>query len=381
MRAADVAVVGGGVIGAACAWSLARHGASVVLLERDAVGAHASGAAAGMLAPIAETWGAGPIFAAGLESLRALEGDVDELRALSGVDPELVRSGVLRVAGEPEAGALRGHARALEAAGCSWLDAGELRKLEPGIGRSFAGAVHSAREGHVDPARLTRAYAGAAARRGARIETGVEVMGLVRAGARVTGVRTAAGELPAHDTILCTGAWAARAGDWLGVAVPVTPVKGQMLALDAAGRRGGPILWSDDAYLVPRPDGELRVGATVEHAGFDARPTAAGAAGLLAGAFALVPELRAATLLRVWAGLRPGSPDELPLIGPAPGVAGAWLAAGHFRNGILLAALTGAALADEILDGRRPPGLAPFDPARHRRENPSLDEPTSGRSS
>jgi glycine oxidase len=371
MRGADVAVVGGGVIGAACAWSLARRGASVVLLERDAVGAHASGAAAGMLAPIAESWGAGPIFAAGLESLRLLEADAGELRALSGIDPELVRSGVLRVATEPEADALRGHARALEPAGCAWLDAHELRKLEPGIAERFVGALHSPREGHVDPARLTRAYAGAAQRRGARIETGVEVTGLLCEGARVIGVRTAAGDVPAHDTILCTGAWAGRAGDWLGVSVPVSPVKGQMLALDAAGRRGGPILWSDAVYLVPRLDGELRVGATVERAGFDARPTAEGAAALLGGALALVPELRAATLLRVWAGLRPGSPDELPLIGAAPGVAGAWLAAGHYRNGILLAALTGAALAAEILDGRRLPGLDPFDPARHRRENPT----------
>jgi glycine oxidase len=379
MRAADVAVVGGGVIGAACAWSLARRGASVVLLERDALAAHASGAAAGMLAPIAESWGSGPIFSTGLESLRLLEADVPELRELSGIDPELVRSGVLRVASDAGSEELRARARALESAGCAWLDAHELRKLEPGIAERFAGALHSAREGHVDPARLTRAYAGAAVRRGARIEAGCEVTGLLRAGDRVAGVRTPAGDVSAHDTILCTGAWAARAGDWLGVPVTVGPIKGQMLALDAAGRRGGPILWSDDVYVVPRLDGELRVGATVERAGFDARPTAAGAAALLSGALALVPELRAATLLRVWAGLRPGSPDELPLVGAAPGTAGAWLAVGHYRNGILLAALTGAALAAEILDGQRLPGLDPFDPARHRRENPTPDGESPGR--
>ena len=367
------------MIGAACAWSLARRGASVALLERDGLGVHASGAAAGMLAPIAESRGAGPIFAAGLESLRLLEADAPELRALSGIDPELVRSGVVRVAREAEAEALRSRARALEQEGCAWLDAHELRKLEPGIAGGFVGALHSAREGHVDPARLTRAFAGAARRRGARIETGVEVTAVLRDGARVTGVRTLAGDVPARDTILCTGAWAARVGDWLGVPVPVTPVKGQMLALEAAERRGGPILWSDVVYLVPRPDGELRVGATLERAGFDARPTAGGAARLLAGALALLPELRAASLLRVWAGLRPGSPDDLPLVGAAPGAPGAWLAAGHYRNGILLAALTGAALAAEILDGRRLPGLDPFDPARHRRENPTLDEETPGR--
>jgi len=171
--------------------------------------------------------------------------------------------------------------------------------------------------------------------------------------------------------VLCTGAWARSASDWLGTDVPVAPVKGQMLALEPVAPRGGPILWSRDVYLVPRRDGELRVGATVERAGFDARPTAAGVAQLLGGACALVPALRDAALARVWAGLRPGTPDDLPLVGAAPGAPGAWLPAGHYRNGILLAALTGAALASEILEGARLPGLDAFDPARFARENPT----------
>ncbi|HXX47615.1 MAG TPA: FAD-dependent oxidoreductase, partial [Myxococcota bacterium] len=299
-----------------------------------------------------------------------------ELGELSGVDPELVRSGVLRIARADEAEVLRARAASLAAFGCSWLDAHELAKREPALAPGYAGALHSAREAHVDGRRLARAYAGAAERRGAAIARGVEVLGLLRDGKRVVGARTSQGDWPAHDVVLCTGAWARRAGDWLDLPVPIAPVKGQMLALEPAAPRSGPILWSRDVYLVPRRDGELRVGATVERAGFDARPTAAGVAQLLAGACALVPALRDAALARVWAGLRPGTPDELPLVGAAPDAPGAWLAAGHYRNGILLAALTGAALASEILDGVRLPGLGAFDPARFARENPALAEIT-----
>jgi glycine oxidase len=367
---ADAVVVGGGVIGAAVAWSLARGGASVVLVERDEIGAHASRAAAGMLAPISESLGEGALFELGCESLARLEADVAELRALSGIDPELVRSGVLRVASEHEAPELRAQAERLAGAGCVWLDRPEVAKLAPGLSSHFTGALHCARESHVEPLRLTRAFAGAAARRGAKLMPRTEVLGVLRAEGRAIGVATTAGEIHAHDVVLCTGAWSARVGAWIGAQVPVTPVRGQMLALESASVDGGPILWSERAYLVPRPDGELRVGATVEHAGFDARPTAEGTAQLLAGALELLPELRAAALVRVWAGLRPGSPDELPLVGANPALPGSWLAAGHYRNGILLSALTGAALASEILDGRRLPGLEAFDPARHSRQNP-----------
>jgi len=371
MRAADALVIGGGVIGAAVAWRLARAGAAVALVERDEIGAHASGAAAGMLAPISESLGDGAIFSLGQESLARLEAELDELRELSGVDPELVRSGVLRVAASDEEDALRARAQSLAASGCSWVDARELEKREPVLAAGLAGALFSAREAHVDGRQLARAYAGAAERRGASIARGVEVHGLLREGARVAGARTSQGDWRAHDVVLCTGAWARSASDWLGTDVPVAPVKGQMLALEPVAPRGGPILWSRDVYLVPRRDGELRVGATVERAGFDARPTAAGVAQLVGGACALVPALRDAALARVWAGLRPGTPDDLPLVGSAPGAPGAWLAAGHYRNGILLAALTGAALASEILEGARLPGLDAFDPARFARENPT----------
>jgi len=379
MRAVDVVVIGGGVIGASVACALARGGASVVLIERDDLGAHASRAAAGMLAPITESLARGPIFTLGLESLSLLEHELDELRELSGVDPELTRSGILRVAHAAEAPALRAHAAALAELGCAWVDGAELRKRDARLAPELAGALHSPREGHVDAYLLTRAYAGAAVRRGATVRRDTEALGLLRVDDRIVGVRTSAGEIPAHDVILCTGAWARHASDWLGVPIPVDPVKGQMLALDGGEPHGGPILWGDGAYIVPRRNGQLRIGATVEHVGFDARPTAAGVATLLAGAFAIAPALRTATFVETWAGLRPGTRDHLPLVGRVPGLEGAWLAVGHHRNGILLAALSGRALAREILDGARWPGLDAFDPARASLQNPSRAERAPGR--
>jgi glycine oxidase len=164
--------------------------------------------------------------------------------------------------------------------------------------------------------------------------------------------------------VLCTGAWAGSSRDWLGLDLPVEPVKGQMLALEAPAPPPRSILWSDRAYLVPRPDGTLRVGATVERAGFDVRPTSGGIAALLDAARELLPDTRDSRFLRAWAGLRPGSPDHLPLVGPLASRPGLWLGVGHHRNGILLSALTGRALAEGVLAGSWPAGLAALDPQR-----------------
>jgi glycine oxidase len=178
-------------------------------------------------------------------------------------------------------------------------------------------------------------------------------------------VRTAHREdVTARDVVVCTGAWSAALGAAVGRHWPIEPIRGQMLALEAPHPPLASILWSAAAYLVPRPDGALRVGATVERAGFDARPTAAGIAQLLEGACATLPVLGDARFLSAWAGLRPATPDHLPLLGPVPGVEGLWVATGHHRNGILLSALTASALSDWMLEGRRAHGLEALDPGR-----------------
>jgi glycine oxidase len=364
MRTSDAIVIGGGVIGCATAFELARAGAEVVLIERDAVAAHASSAAAGMLAPIVESGASGPPVALGMRARAELVERCAELREVTGIDPGLAHCGALRVAGEAGAGELQRAAARLSGFACSWLAADELYKREPRLAPGFAGALWSPHEACLDAALLTRAFAAAAERRGAGIRVGVAAQGLLRVGDRITGVRTSDGALAADAVVLCTGPWAAASEAWTGVSLPVEPIKGQMLALEAPTPAPGSILWSDGAYLVPRPDGSLRVGATMERAGFDARPTAGGLAALLEGAASLLPDTRRCRFLRTWAGLRPATPDHLPLVGPLPARSRGWLAVGHHRNGILLSALTARALAQGILGGSWPAGLEALDPQR-----------------
>ncbi len=360
----EVIVVGAGVIGCAVAHELARAGARPLLLERDAVAAHASGAAAGMLAPFTEGAGGGPLLAIGAEALDAYPQWVASVAELSGIDPQLRRCGVLRVARAGEVESLRAAAARLVPHGASWLEPDELRKRVPGVAEAAAGALWSPRESSVDAPGLTRALCAAALRRGASLREGVAVRGLLRDGERVTGVRTRDEDLYASAVVLCAGPWVRELDEHLGGAWPVEPVKGQMLALDAPV--GGPasILWDPDVYLVPRPDGTLRVGATVERAGFDARPTADGVARLLGAARALLPDTGSCRFLRTWAGLRPATPDHLPLVGAVPGARDLWIAAGHHRNGILLAPWTAAAVAAGLLESRTLPGAAALAPER-----------------
>jgi glycine oxidase len=364
MRNADAVVVGGGVIGCAIAWALAREGLAVVLVERDRIGAHASGAAAGMLAPLAESEGEGALYRAGLAALELFPAFAAEARELSGIDPQFVASGVLRVAGARESDALAARARSLAGLGVEWLSPDEARKREPRLAPDLRGALWSPREGHVDPALLTRALGAAAARRGARFEVGADAVGLLREGDRVCGVRLRGGVVEAAEVVLCTGAWTRSFEDVTGASLPIEPVRGQILALESREPAPRAIVWGDDAYVVPRTSGTLLVGATVERAGFDVRVTAAGVGALVRGATALLPDLAQASFLRAWAGLRPGTPDGLALVGRVPRLRGLCVAAGHYRNGILLAPLTALWLADLLVRGRLPDDAAPFDPAR-----------------
>ena len=370
-RAPDAVVVGGGVVGAAVAWSLARAGLAVTLLERGALAGEASAVAAGMLAPLAESEDDGPLRRAGLASLARFAALAAELRERTGIDVELVESGCLRVpADDAEAAVLRRAAARDAALGVSYLAAREVERLAPGLAEGLAahGALFSAREAHVRSPLLARALAAGAASLGTKLESGVAVRGLLRDGARVRGVETSAGPRPADCVVLCPGSAAAECAAWLGpgARLPVEPVRGQILALEPpAGAVPPCLLWGRDAYLVPRRDGTLAVGATVERAGFDARVTAEGVATLLAAARALVPALADARFVSAAAGLRPDTPDHLPLVGAWPGLDGLALATGHYRNGVLLAPLTGEWVADALLGkGWAEPA---FDPARFAR--------------
>jgi glycine oxidase len=352
VRRPDVVVVGGGVVGCASAWFLAKEGLRVRLFERDALAAHASGAAAGMLAPLCEASGPGIFLRLGLRSLGLFPELVRELRERSGVDPEYERSGVLRVAADAgEARRLAERARDLAAEGLEWLDARAAREAHPGLAQAEHGALHSSREGHVRSPLLVQALALAAEGRGARVEVGVPVLALELEGGRVTGVRTPAGSVAAGAVVLCAGSSTQACLVPLGAQrlAPVEPVRGQGLILAPVRPLPPTIVWRGPLYLVPKRDGSVVVGATEERVGFDSRATAGGVRQLLDGALALLPELARASFEAPFVGLRPATPDGLPLVGPVPGFEGLWIAAGHFRNGVLLAPVTGALLAAQLL--------------------------------
>jgi len=362
----DVIVVGGGVVGCAAAYFLAREGRAVALLERDAIAARASNAAAGMLLPSGEASGAGALYALGRRSLALFPELVAELHTCTGIDAGYEPSGALHVATTGRfALALRARAEAFSADGVVWLDANAARAEEPQLGENALGAMWSPAEGHVRSASFARALAAGAARLGASIEVGVAVRGLLRERERVVGVETTAGQRSAPLVVVCAGAWTPELSGWLrhgsdppsGCLHSIEPVRGQILSLSPGSLTLRAILGGEEVYLVPRRDGRVLVGATEEHEGFDCRVTAAGVATLLLRAIQLVPALADATFCGARAGLRPATPDGLPLIGPVPGVPGLVVCAGHSRNGVLLAPLTGTLIA-ELAAGKSLPAYA-----------------------
>jgi glycine oxidase len=378
-RSFDVVVVGGGVIGLACAWRLAQRGAAVAVLERAEPGCGASRVAAGMLAPVCElTFGEPELLELTLAAARLYPEFVAEVEAASGEATGYERLGALHVAlDRDEAAQLRrvhDLQRSLELE-AEWLPPRKCRDLEPGLTPSFHGGVFAAGEAAVDPRALTRALVAAARAEGVVVMTGTEAVEGIFEGDRLTGVRTRLSHengnevrselspdtggkcVRSQTVVLANGAWSG-ATPWLPehARPPVRPVKGQVLELRR--RDGEPparhILASERVYLVPRGDGRLIVGATVEEMGYDTTVTAGGVHELLREAYRLLPDVAEMELVDAIAGLRPGTPDNLPLVGPGA-IDGLVLATGHFRNGILLAPLAAQAVA-EFLAGAAPSG-------------------------
>jgi glycine oxidase len=361
-RHPDVAVVGGGVVGCAVAWFLAREGVSVALLERDDVACQASGAAAGMLLPYGESNASGAFLDWGRRALAAFPGLCEQLREVSGIDPEFEASGALYVASDARVEShLRAKLDVVAGAGLEWLDPLAARDAEPQVRDDLRGALWSPREAHVRSPLLTRAYAAAAQALGARIERGVVVSALRFDSGRCRGVVTSRGEFSAGAVVLCGGAWTPQLAPF---ELPIEPVRGQIASLDNPTPPLRHIVFEGAVYLVPKRDGSLVVGATEERCGFDRRVTAAGVSSLLAGACALVPRLGESGFRAAWAGLRPATPDRMPVIGAAPECEGLFVAAGHFRNGVLLSSVTGQLVAAELLGKPLPGGTEPFRPGR-----------------
>jgi len=367
----DALIVGAGVIGLACAWRASQAGLRVRVLERDVPGAGASGVAAGMLAPVGEaTWGEEGLLRLALRSHRAWPGFASELAEACGHDIDYLERGALHVALDAdEAAELRRRFELMGELGleAEWLRPGEARDAEPELTPRLAGAVSAPHETAADPRALVNALRVAAERAGAEIIEGAEVVEALIDGISISGVRGSDGrDHLAHRVVLAAGAWSGEAG-WLPVEArpPVRPVKGEILTLRA--RRGATtierVVVSERVYLVPRADGRLVVGATVEERGFDTAVTAGGVLELLREAYRAVPEVAELELVETVAGLRPGTPDNAPLIGPGA-LDGLILATGHYRNGILLAPLTADAVAAILADEELPSELTVADPGR-----------------
>ena len=331
-----VVVIGGGVIGCAVAERLARGGHDVCLLERDTVGSKASGAAAGLLAPHSEHGPAGFADLA-VRSARMFPELVGRLEAGTGVDVEYREGESLRLVFAGEDAKVAG-SRA------EWLERAACLRLEPGLGPDVAGALRYD-EAQVTPPRLVHALAMRAAAAGADIREGTPANGFTGDAKRVRAVRTPGGDVEGDWFVIAAGPWSAQVAAGLGLDLPVTPVRGQLVSLTPRGPAPSRILTWGSRYIVPKPAGNVVAGSTEDHAGFDAEPTEEGTRDLLDFCARAHPDLAGATLDRAWAALRPATPTGLPIIEPAVPGSNLIVATGHHRNGILLAPVTAEMVA------------------------------------
>ncbi|HEV7368265.1 glycine oxidase ThiO [Arenibaculum sp.] len=361
-----VAIVGAGVIGLGIAWRLAAAGCAVAVFDRGAAGAGASHAAAGMLAAGVETEpGEDALLRLNLLSRSLWPGFAAEVEAASGIGVQLRTEGTLVVAlTADDVGRLRFNHRLQQDAGVEthWLTGGEVRRREPYLSPSVSAALYSPHDHQVENRLLAAALRRAAEAAGARVHEHAEVGRVLVEGGRARGVAVGAQAHAADVVVLAAGAWSRRIEGVPDEArPPVRPIKGQMLALRM--HEGEPLLrhvvWTPGVYLVPRLDGRLLVGATVEERGFDTTITAGGMLALLEGAWRTLPGIEELAIEETWVGFRPGSRDDAPVLGPTP-VEGLVLATGHHRNGILLTPVTVDAVSRLVLDGTVPDGIAGF---------------------
>jgi len=361
-----VAIIGAGAIGLGIGWRLAQAGAAVDVFESDSAGRGASWAAAGMLAAGVETEpGERALASLTAESLRRWPSFAAELDAASGISVELRTEGTLAVATTAdEAARLRHEAEFQRSLGIElrWLTGAETRRLEPHLAPAIAAAALSPRDVQVNNRQLVEALALAVERAGGRMHEHARVDRVEIAGERVRAIRIGDRRHEVDIVVLAAGAWSREIEGLPAEArPPVRPVKGQMLALqmDAAAPLLRHVVWAPGVYLVPRLDGRLIVGATVEERGFDASLTAGGMLSLLEAAWRVLPAIEDCAIAESWVGFRPGSPDDAPILGPTA-IEGLILATGHHRNGILLTPVTADEVSRCVLEGEVGDAIRPF---------------------
>ena len=366
-RSPDILVIGAGIVGCAVACELAGRGASVQIVDDRQPGMGATQASAGMLAPFTEAKDRNTAFLdLAVRSLDLYDEFVARVTQTSKMAVGYKRTGTIDVASTDERmAAMREVATRLQARGValSLLDAAAARVEEPHLGQSVAGALFIGAHGYVKAGELTRALVAAARCHGAQIIEGSRVRAVAKQGSGFV-VDTASGSLHAGAVVVTAGSWSGQIDVAGGARVPVRPVRGQLLHLawkDAPLRR---VTWGDHCYMVPWDDGTVLVGATMEEVGFEERTTVDGVRQLMTAACELVPVAARASLLEARVGLRPGTPDALPIIGWSQTLPNLMYATGHFRNGVLLSPLTAQIVADAMIDNRIDPALAAIGPQR-----------------
>ncbi|OWJ94186.1 glycine oxidase ThiO [Pseudomonas sp. A46] len=347
-----VIVVGAGAIGLLTAFNLAAVGVRIELLDRSAAGRESSWAGGGIVSPL-YPWR----YSSAVTALAHWSQDFypqlgQQLLSDTGVDPEVFVTGLYWLDLEDEAEALAWAAR--EGRPLAPVAMDRVHAAVPPLGAGFQRAIHMAGVANVRNPRLTRALREALLRMpNVTLRESCEVRGFIRDGGRVLGVSTAEGEILADRVVLAAGAWSGELLAGLGLSLPVEPVKGQMILFKCAEDFLPAMVLAKGRYAIPRRDGHILVGSTLEHAGFDKTPTREALESLKASAVELLPELADAELVGHWAGLRPSSPEGIPFIGPVPDTEGLWLNCGHYRNGLVLAPASCRLLMDLML-GREP---------------------------
>lgn len=362
----DVAIVGGGIIGCALAYRLAKAGMQVAVFEKERVGGQARIAAAGILGSGVEGDHADHMRNLLAQSARLYPDFAAELEAATGLDATFTRSGALSVVfGEKQADFVAKQAAAHAAQGhrVDWLAADALHGQEPLLNRDARGAVLFHDDAHVYAPQLMHVLALAAVAQGVALHEYTPVHGFLTAGERVNGVQTATGPVHADHVVIAAGAWSRLLGDHLGIALPVKPNRGQVMVLTTYDRPLRRVAFGAGGYLAPKQDGRIVVGATEEDAGFARENTAAGVAFLVKVLHRLAPGLADTRIQHFGVGLRPTPADGLPLLGPVAARPGLWVASGHHRNGILLTPITAHLMAGAIRHGDLAP-LRPFSPDR-----------------
>ncbi|CAI9006029.1 glycine oxidase ThiO [Pseudomonas chlororaphis] len=348
----QVVIVGGGVIGLLTAFNLASAGQQVVLLERSNVGQESSWAGGGIVSPL-YPWRYSPAVTALAHWSQDFYPQLAEhLFATTGVDPEVHTTGLYWLDLDDEAEALAWARR--EQRPLSAVDISVAHDAVPVLGGGFSRAIYMADVANVRNPRLVKSLKAAlSALPTVTIHEHCEVSGFIREGERVLGVQTSLGEIGGDQVVLAAGAWSGELLKSLGLALPVEPVKGQMILYKCASDFLSCMVLAKGRYAIPRRDGHILIGSTLEHEGFDKTPTSSALESLKASAIELIPALAQAEVVGHWAGLRPGSPEGIPYIGPVPGLEGLWLNCGHYRNGLVLAPASCQLFTDLML-GREP---------------------------